>query len=127
MPLLRQDGQAGMPVLRMQAHALLDGADGAVGDGSDARGAIAQDGGEVGRVGGDLAIALLEGFEVGDDHFGNLFLEVAVAHAGKGGFHGVIALAGEGLGAGVTLTAASPGPIAPGASTLICPGLTYAT
>src|ERR1035438_9701033 len=61
--------------LRIEAHPLLDGGDGAVGDGGDALGALAQDGGEVSRVGGDFAIALLERFEVGDRHFGHLFLE----------------------------------------------------
>ena len=57
--------------LRVQAHAFLDGADGAVGDGRDALRAFAENAGEVGGVGGDFAIALLERFEVRDHHFGH--------------------------------------------------------
>ena len=54
-----------------------------VGDGGDAFGAFAQNAGEIGGVGGDFAITLLEGFQVGDHHFGDLLLQIAIAHAGK--------------------------------------------
>ena len=42
---------------------------------------FAQDAVEVARLGGDLAVALLQRLQVRDHHLGHLLLQVAVAHA----------------------------------------------
>src|ERR1022692_1479583 len=76
---------------------MFDDLDGRVGDGGDAFGSGAQDAGEVGAVGDDLVVALLEGLEVRDDHVGDLLFQLAVAQAGELGFDFVVGRAGESL------------------------------
>src|ERR1017187_4297698 len=76
---------------------MFDDLDGRVGDGGDAFGSRAQDAGEIGGVGDDLVVALLEGLEMGDDHVGDLLFQLAVAQAGELGFDFVVGCAGESL------------------------------
>src|SRR5437899_9545011 len=64
-----------------EAHALLHDIDGAVGDGRDALGALTENARDVGGVGGDLAVALLERFQVRDGHLRDALLEIAVAQS----------------------------------------------
>src|ERR1017187_10982226 len=76
---------------------MFDDLHGRVGDGGDAFGSGAQDAGEIGAVGDDLVVALLEGLEVRDDHVGDLLYQLAVAQAGELGFDFVVGRAGESL------------------------------
>src|SRR5690242_14934093 len=81
----------------VEAHALFHQLDGGVCDRSNARGAVSQHALYVARVGDDIAIALLEGLQIADDHFGDLLLQVPVAHPAEARAHLSIVLSAEGL------------------------------
>ena len=91
--------------------ALFYQADGLVGDGRYSLGALAEDAGEIAWLVGDLAVALLEGFQVGDGHVGHLLLQFAVSHAGEAGLHGIVGVAGKGLVNGQQVEHAGAGAI----------------
>src|ERR1035438_6148127 len=76
---------------------MFDDLDGRVGERGDAFGSGAQDAGEIGGVGDDLVVALLEGLQVRDDYVGDLLFQLAVAQAGELGFDFVVGRAGESL------------------------------
>src|SRR5690349_10978240 len=67
----------------VKSHAALDEVHGGIRNGRNALGALAEHTRDVSGIGGDLAVALLKGLEVGDDHLGYLFFQVAVAHAAE--------------------------------------------
>src|SRR5262245_11863956 len=86
-----------MSGLGVETHPALDQLHGGVGDRGDAFGALAQHAGNVAGVGDNLAIALLEWFELRYHHLGYLLLQIAVSHAREMRLHLIIIPAAERL------------------------------